>query len=47
MKLLGDGEIKKALTLVVDKASKSAVAAIEAAGGKVELKAGAPAESAE
>lgn len=39
VKLLGDGEVTKALTLKVDKASKSAVAAIEAAGGKVEIKA--------
>lgn len=45
VKLLGDGEVSKALTIVVDKASKSAVAAIEAAGGKVEIKAG-QAESA-
>lgn len=37
VKLLGDGGVTKAFTLVVDKASKSAVAAIEAAGGKVEF----------
>ena len=43
VKLLGDGEVTKSLTLVVDKASKAAVAAIEAAGGKVQIKA----ESAE
>jgi large subunit ribosomal protein L15 len=42
VKLLGDGEVNKALTLVVDKASKSAVAAVEAAGGKVEIRAGEP-----
>ncbi|HKK73335.1 MAG TPA: 50S ribosomal protein L15 [Candidatus Krumholzibacteria bacterium] len=42
VKLLGDGEVNKALTLVVDKASRSAVAAIEAAGGKVEIRAGEP-----
>lgn len=36
VKLLGEGEIKTALTLKVDKASKSAVTKVEAAGGKVE-----------
>lgn len=36
VKLLGEGEIKTALTLKVEKASKSAVAKVEAAGGKVE-----------
>lgn len=36
IKLLGEGEIKASLTLKVDKASKSAVAKVEAAGGKVE-----------
>ncbi|MDM8289473.1 50S ribosomal protein L15 [Slackia piriformis] len=37
VKVLGDGEITKALTVKVDKVSKSAQAKIEAAGGKVEL----------
>ena len=36
IKLLGEGEIKASLTLKVAKASKSAVAKVEAAGGKVE-----------
>jgi large subunit ribosomal protein L15 len=36
IKLLGEGEIKTSLTLKVDKASKSAVSKVEAAGGKVE-----------
>lgn len=35
VKVLGNGELKTALTLVVAKASKSAVAAIEKAKGKV------------
>lgn len=37
VKILGDGEITKALTVKVDKVSASAQAKIEAAGGKVEL----------
>lgn len=37
VKVLGDGEIKKALTVKVDKVSASAKEKIEAAGGKVEL----------
>ena len=37
VKVLGDGEITKALTVKVDKVSASAKAKIEAAGGKVEL----------
>ncbi len=37
VKVLGDGELTKALTVKVDKVSKSAQAKIEAAGGKVEL----------
>ena len=37
VKVLGDGEITKALTVRVDKVSASAKAKIEAAGGKVEL----------
>lgn len=36
IKVLGDGEITKALTVRVDKVSASARAKIEAAGGKVE-----------
>lgn len=36
VKVLGDGEITKALTIKVDKISASAKAKIEAAGGKVE-----------
>ena len=36
VKILGDGEITKALTIKVDKVSASAKAKIEAAGGKVE-----------
>ena len=37
-KLLGDGEIKRKVTIKVDSASKSAVEKIEKAGGKVVLK---------
>ncbi|SMC26123.1 LSU ribosomal protein L15P [Desulfacinum hydrothermale DSM 13146] len=37
IKLLGDGDISKGLTLRVHKASASAIAKVEAAGGKVEL----------
>ncbi len=36
VKVLGDGELTKPLTVKVDKVSASAVAKIEAAGGKVE-----------
>ncbi len=36
IKLLGDGEIKNALNLVVDKVSESARQKIEAAGGTIE-----------
>jgi large subunit ribosomal protein L15 len=36
VKLLGDGEITKSLTVVVDKISETARRKIEAAGGKVE-----------
>ena len=36
VKVLGDGELTKALTVNVDKVSASAQAKIEAAGGKVE-----------
>lgn len=45
VKLLGDGGVSKAYTLVVDRASKAAVAAIEAAGGKVEFTAASASES--
>jgi large subunit ribosomal protein L15 len=37
VKLLGDGELTKKLTVQVSKASKAAVAKVEAAGGKVEV----------
>ena len=37
VKVLGDGEITKKVTVKVDKVSASAQAKIEAAGGKVEL----------
>ncbi|MBF0625036.1 MAG: 50S ribosomal protein L15 [Magnetococcales bacterium] len=37
IKLLGDGELTKALTVIVDRASRSAVAKVEQAGGKVIL----------
>jgi len=37
VKLLGGGELKVALTVRVDAASESAVRAVEAAGGKVEV----------
>lgn len=36
VKVLGDGELTKSLTIKVDKVSASAQAKIEAAGGKVE-----------
>lgn len=35
VKLLGDGEIKKSITVEVDSASRSAIEKIEEAGGKV------------
>ena len=38
IKVLGNGELKVALTVVADKFSGSAVAKIEAAGGKAEVK---------
>ena len=41
VRLLGKGELKAALTLEVAGASKAAIAAVEAAGGKVVLPAGA------
>ncbi|MCR5846202.1 MAG: 50S ribosomal protein L15 [bacterium] len=37
VKVLGDGELTKSLTVNVDKVSESAAKKIEAAGGKVEL----------
>jgi large subunit ribosomal protein L15 len=37
VKVLGDGDLTKALTVKVDKVSASAAKKIEAAGGKVEL----------
>lgn len=37
VKLLGDGEVTKAFTVKVHKASKSAIEKIEKAGGKVEI----------
>ncbi|MBW1711812.1 MAG: 50S ribosomal protein L15 [Deltaproteobacteria bacterium] len=37
VKLLGDGQLKKSLTVKVARASKTAVDKIEAAGGKVEV----------
>ena len=36
VKVLGDGDLTKALTVKVDKVSKTAQAKVEAAGGKVE-----------
>jgi large subunit ribosomal protein L15 len=38
VKVLGDGEISKSLTIAVDKISKTARQKIEAAGGKIEIK---------
>jgi large subunit ribosomal protein L15 len=38
VKILGSGELKKKLTITVDKASESAKAAIEKAGGSLSLK---------
>lgn len=40
VKLLGDGNVARAFTVEVDKASKSAVQAIEAAGGRITVKEG-------
>lgn len=47
VKLLGNGEIKTALKVKLHKASKSAVAKVEGAGGSVELVSEAPAPAAE
>ena len=38
VKLLGDGAVKKAYTIEVDRASKSAMEAVQAAGGTVNIK---------
>ena len=38
VKILGGGELKKKLTITVDKASETAKAAIESAGGSLSLK---------
>jgi large subunit ribosomal protein L15 len=46
VRLLGRGEVKTKLTLKVTGASKAAVAAVEAAGGSVELTGPAPAADA-
>ena len=46
VRLLAKGQLTAALTLEVAGASKSAIAAVEAAGGKVVLPAGASAEEA-
>ena len=46
LKILGDGEIKTALNVKADKFSKSAVAKITKAGGKVEWVGGAPKKDA-
>ena len=46
VRLLGRGEVSQALTVEVTGASKSAVAAVEAAGGSVKTTAPAKAESA-
>jgi large subunit ribosomal protein L15 len=46
IKILGDGELKSALTILAHKFSKSAQEKIEKAGGKVEL-IGAPAATTE
>jgi large subunit ribosomal protein L15 len=47
VKLLGDGELKSKIDLVVYRASKSAVAAVEKAGGSVKILAAAKQEDAE
>ena len=46
VRLLAKGELKTALTIEVAGASKAAIAAVEAAGGKVVLPAAAPAAEA-
>lgn len=47
VKLLGNGELKTALTIKLHRASKSAREKVEAAGGKLELLGEAPAAQAE
>ncbi|QPC41359.1 50S ribosomal protein L15 [Kaustia mangrovi] len=47
VRLLGKGELSTKVTFEVDHASKSAIAAVEKAGGKVEIKAPAKAAKAE
>lgn len=47
VRVLGKGEIKTALTFDIAGASKSAIEAIEKAGGKVNIKASAPAPQKE
>ncbi|MBZ9715074.1 MULTISPECIES: 50S ribosomal protein L15 [Deinococcus] len=47
VKLLGSGEVTRALTIHVDAASEGAVKAVEAAGGKVILPEATEAEKAE
>lgn len=47
VKLLGNGELSRAITVKVDAASAGAVKAVEAAGGKVELSQAAQTEKAE
>jgi large subunit ribosomal protein L15 len=44
IKLLGDGELSKSLTIKLHRASKSAIEKVERAGGKVELLAAPAAE---
>ncbi len=46
VRLLGKGELSAKVTFEVDHASKSAIAAVEKAGGKVEIKASAKAAKA-
>jgi len=38
LKILGNGEISAKVTITAEKASKTAVAAVEKAGGKIEIK---------
>jgi len=42
VKLLGDGELKAKITIVVERASKAAIEAVEKAGGKITVIAPAP-----
>lgn len=43
IRLLGEGDLKASLTIVVAGASKTAVAAVEKAGGSVDIQTGKPA----